>query len=141
MKDAVYTNQLKPFQHIVNYVLDIYKTPETFCQKVEARDKEGEPVTSLDSEACSWCLGGALYRAAVTLYGNQTMTLYYSDLSDWFDENLEDHSVYTFEGKNVPYMHISLNDEYGYDAVVAFLKEMQKKLKDMEEHLLTVINN
>jgi len=128
------TSQLQPFKRIIQYVLKLYKSPDAFCQKVEAKDVHGTPVTSLDAKACSWCLSGALYKASVTLYGSQIVIPHYSDLSEWFDEQLANHSLYTFPNQTgAPYSHIILNDEYGYDAVVTFLKEMQKKLKKIEK--------
>jgi hypothetical protein len=141
IRNTITLEQTQAYQKVIAFVLDLYKNPNTFCQKTEARNREGKPVVSLDKDACSWCISGALYLAASTIYKHEKETTYpfvpfYNELTEWLDDELEQHAGYLFND-GVAYYHIMLNDDYGFNDVLKFLKEMQRKLKKIERTMFT----
>ena len=53
---------------ILNRALRLIEKPESWCQDMQARDREGSPISPNSPKAVQWCAVGAIRRASTEAF-------------------------------------------------------------------------
>lgn len=75
----------------------LLEKPESWCQGANARNMAGTPVSSLDDDACKWCLVGAIIKTYPYALDRAKIhvkikSIVFKDATSWNDDPKRTHA-------------------------------------------------
>jgi hypothetical protein len=103
-------------KHVLTQIRDLIQDPAHWTQHAHARNKDGQQVYPTESNACRWCLDGALGKAAKVQINEE---------GDWrTNPDYEQANALLMQSAQKlfgKFSYVEVNDEEGHQAVMQLL--------------------